>query len=314
MHYQKPPLTIPQQIIKLKERGLLLGDEARVTQYLNGIGYYRLSAYFLPFIDRNENQTNHCFLADTEFEQVLQLYIFDRKLRLIVMEAMERIEVAIRTQWANELTVSDNDAHAYMKPELFKDPWKHQKNMAKVAGELSGSSETFVTHYLSKYKQPYLPPTWAMAETLSFGSLSHWYANTADNKAKGRIAKSVGIPTVETMEGVLHALTLVRNTCAHHSRLWNRQFTKPIPYIKRLSQILQINESQGSSGGIQKQPSKKLFNYLVVTVHMMKTIQPSTQWQERLSEHLSQLNSQQQAATGFPADWQTHSFWSGENE
>jgi len=230
------------------------------------------------------------------------------------MEAIERIEVAVRTQWANELTIGNNDAHAYMKPELFKAPWKHQKNMAKVASELTSSSETFVAHYLKKYKHPYLPPTWAMAETLSFGALSHWYANTADNQLKGRVAKSVGIPTVETMEGVLHALTVVRNTCAHHSRLWNRQFTKPLPYIRKLSQVLQINESQGKSGEIQRQPSKKIFNYLVVIAHMMKTLQPSSHWRQRLTEHISQLNTQQQSSMGFPNDWQTHPFWSAEHE
>ncbi len=98
MNYAKPPLSILDQIALLKERGLLIQNEKRARHYLTYIGYYRFSAYWLSFeyLDKQGKRT-HRFKKGTSFDDVLGLYIFDRKLRLLVMEAMERIEVAIRT-------------------------------------------------------------------------------------------------------------------------------------------------------------------------------------------------------------------------
>ena len=185
MNYNKPPLSPRQHLNQLKQRGLLIDDEERVLQYLYHIGYYRLSAYFIPFENLDTPTIDHEFKGNTHFDDVLNLYIFDRKLRLLIMEAIERIEVAVRTQWADKLSVNNNDAHAFMLSEHFKDPWKHQKNLSKIANELKDSKETFVLHYREKYKQPFLPPIWAVVETMSFGALSHWFANTKDNQLKG---------------------------------------------------------------------------------------------------------------------------------
>lgn len=127
MNYSKPPLTPQDHLAQLKSRKLIINDDARVLQYLNHIGYYRLSAYFLPFMLRDNPTVEHEFKAVTNFDDILNLYIFDRKLRLLIMEAIERIEVAVRTQWADKLSVTNNDAHAFMVSAYFKDPWKHQK-------------------------------------------------------------------------------------------------------------------------------------------------------------------------------------------
>lgn len=308
--YQKTPLTSAAHITQLRRRGLDISDQEKAEKYLKTIGYYRLSAYFFPFIDRSFQNTNHNFIENTHFSQILDVYIFDRQLRLLVMEAIERIEVALRTMWANELSIKTNDAHAYMQSNNFKYPRKHQYNIEKVRTDISKSTETFITHYLAKYNNPALPPIWAMAETLSFGALSHWYADTKDNQLKQHIARSVGLPTVNVMEGVLHALTLVRNICAHHSRLWNRQLTKSLPNIRQLSDVLQLEYSQPHHG--QNQLSKKLYNYLVVIDHMMRCLQPKTQWRTRLKLHLQTLPFHHHHAMGFPENWQEHLFWGAE--
>lgn len=314
MLYAKPPLAIPEQVQLLKDRGMSIEDDERAARYLHSIGYYRLSAYLLPFINRSQNAQNHQLESGTRFEDVLQLYILDRKLRLIVLEAIERIEVAVRTCWANELSLKAQDAHAFMNPQHFKDPWKHQKNLSKVAHELKENNERFVRHYLDKYTHPYLPPIWAMAETLSFGALSHWYENTQNNKIKASVAKAVGLPTVEVTEGVLHALTLVRNTAAHHSRLWNRQFVKSLPNIKRLNKSLVIEQTNDKHGNTQLQPSKKLYNYLVVISHMMINIQPKTKWNQRLIELLQEFGQSKLEAMGFPNGWETKGVWRSHHE
>mgnify|MGYP000120838264 CR=1 FL=1 len=118
------------------------------------------------------------------------------------------------------------------------------------------------------------------------------------------IAKNMGLPTAEIIEGVLQPLALIRNICAHHGRLWNRHLVKKIPYIKKLEPVLKLRIN-----GDQKQPENTLYNYLVVTSHMMKKIQPASTWQERLSEKINEASKEQQKAMGFPNNWQQHPFW-----
>lgn len=307
--YRKPPLSITDQIAKLKTRGLELGDEQRVERYLHSIGFYRLSAYFIPFEDKSRTDIEHAFQGGTHFDDVLNLYIFDRELRLLVLEAMERIEVAARACWANALTLETGDAHAYMDMRHFKSPQKHLQQLNRVANDLEGSKEQFIEHYRKTYSDPFLPPTWAMVETLSFGALSHWYADTKSNRVKKPVANLLGMPSVELAEKVLEALTLVRNTCAHHSRLWNRRFTKQIPYIKKLGSELVIHEHENDEGVQQRQPDRRLYNYLVVMVHMMIRLQPGTSWPRRMAAHIDRLEPHQQSAMGFPEGWRTLSFW-----
>ncbi len=96
MLYSKPAVSIPDQITKLKARGLAFGDEAFAIHCLSNISYYRLRAYTYPFQDNT--QPNHPFTVPVSFEQIIELYVFDRKLRSMVFDAMEKIEIAIRTQ------------------------------------------------------------------------------------------------------------------------------------------------------------------------------------------------------------------------
>ena len=281
-----------------------INNESHTSHYLIIIGYYRLSNYFIPLeqLSAAANTHNHNIKDNADFENVLALYIFDRKLRLIVMEAIERIEVAVRTKWANALAEQTDDPHAFMQASNFKDPWSHQKQLAKVSSNLSNSREVFVTHYKEKYSSPYLPPIWAMVETLTLGELSKWLINTNDNAIKKEISQEIGLPTLDILEGVMQCISLIRNICAHHGRLWNRRIVKPLPNIKKLEGILEKEADRN-------QLKKELFNYLAVICHIMKTIQPQTSWLHRLSTHIQTLTPEQQAAMGFPQYWTENEFF-----
>ncbi|MCJ8269295.1 MAG: Abi family protein, partial [Psychrosphaera sp.] len=209
-------------------------------------------------------------------------------------------------QWANKLAETNQDPHAFMQSKHFKDPWSHQKKLAKVTNTFKESGEVFVKHYRDKYTNPFLPPIWAMVETLTFGELSQWFSNTADASIKKSIAKQFGLPTVEIMQSVMQSLSLIRNICAHHGRLWNRRLVKQLPYIRKLSTILQAE--LGSS-----QPKKEVYNYLVVMSVMMKAIQPDSTWQQHLKMHIQSASIEQQNAMGFAANWQQQTFWHSES-
>lgn len=311
MQYSKPPLSISEQAQLLLDRGMACDDRQRLEHYLSFIGYYRLSAYWLPFEQPSTDSAsrNHSFQSGTTFEQILALYIFDRKLRLLVMEAIERIEVAVRTRWASSLALQ-HGSHAYMDSSLFKSPWQHISDLARVAGDLHESSETFVAHYRQKYRDPYLPPIWAVVETMSLGALSRWIKSTKDNHVKREMAQALGMPTIEIMEQVLHALTPIRNICAHHARLWNRRFTLLIPNIRRLHGEIMTESIPTPDGQSQVQPTREIHNFLVIIRHLMKQINPGTSWDTRLIQHVRQLSDGQQRAMGFPHDWESRQPWS----
>lgn len=315
MNYAKAPLTSQEHLTNLQKRGLNISDHAKAAEYLEALGYYRLSAYFIPFELPNTelNRRNHNFKEGTQFQEVLSLYVFDRKLRLLVMEAIERIEVAIRSKWANELAQATNDPHAFMCNEYFINQWEHQRQLTRVANNIQNSSEVFVTHYLRKYSTPYLPPIWAMTETLTIGQLSKWVANTNNNPIKKSIALSLGIPTIEIFDSALQCISLIRNICAHHGRLWDRHLIKRLANFRKLNHVMQFypKEVHQKDGTIntQRHLANALYNYLVIISHVMLTIQPNTSWQQRLVEHLKTATDEQQIIMGFPNDWQEHSFF-----
>ena len=305
--YNKTPLSIAEQVQCLKKRNLIIIDDDHAVLHLSNIGYYRLSAYWLPYeqsANTGSNSRNHQFKANTTFNSVLDLYIFDRQLRLLIIEAIERIEVAVRAQWANSLSLLTKDPHAHLERSHFKDAWAHHKNISKIIHDTESSKETFVEHYRKTYNDPFLLPVLASVETMTLGELSRWYETTKNNRIKQPVAKALGMPTVEIMESVLHSLTLIRNICAHHARLWNRKMTMQLPNIKRLKSDIQTEDIIDKEGVIQRQPRREIYNYLIVLITMMKAINPTTSWTRRLMVHINKATPDQQIAMGFPSDWQ----------
>src|SRR5690242_13015559 len=129
--YDKRPLSISEQIERLTERGMQIPDRARVTHYLTHVSYYRLSGYWRLF-EITTAEDSHRLEDGTGFDQVLDLYIFDRELRLLVMDAIERIEISLRSQWGYVLSLS-HGAHAYLDPALFRGSADHAECLASLA-------------------------------------------------------------------------------------------------------------------------------------------------------------------------------------
>lgn len=303
MRYSKPPLSVSDQAQRLIERGMTVSDLPRTERYLKHIGYYRLSAYWLPFefpADPGASRT-HRFSSDVSFDRIVGLYVFDRKLRLLVLEAMERIEVSVRTQWASELSVRTDTAHPHLDPSMFKDFRTHVKDLHRLVQEVERSGEVFVKHYSDHYSEPGLPPIWACVETMSLGALSQWIKNTRHTETKKALMRSLGLPTVEILEKVLHTLTPVRNVCAHHARLWNRRFALSYPDIKKLAPRM--------VAPITTLEQHLLFNHLVILDHLMVAIQPGTSWTRRLLALLEEREPQELAWMGFPSDWRLREPW-----
>jgi abortive infection bacteriophage resistance protein len=146
---------------------------------------------------------------------------------------------------------------------------------------------------------------------MTLGGLSRWIASTNDNQVKREVAKTLGMPTIEILEQVLHALTPMRNICAHHARLWNRRFILLLPNIKRLRGQLVTETITTPSGETQQPLTREIYNFLVIIQYLMKHMSPNSSWGARLAQHIEPLSAEHKNAMGFPADWKTREPWAG---
>lgn len=289
MLYPKPALTFEQQLELLRQRGLSIQDSDRVLHWLRRVSYYHLSAYFLPFKD------GESFRPDANFDDIAGLYIFDRKLRLLVLDAIERIEVAIKTAITYEI------GHIYgsfghTDSANFSSEFDHAKFMIELMSEEQRAQETFARHFRQKYTAETHLPVWMATEFLSFGAVSKLYRSLSP-QIKQRIAAEYDVGD-QFLVSWLHALSYVRNVCAHHKRLWNRQFgIKP----KLPSRSLKWPHQVPDNG--------RLYCVLLILQHMLNVVSPNCHWKQRLFALLDQHSAVSLDAMKFPADWKRRAIW-----
>ena len=266
--FSKPFLTLDEQIDLLKSRGMLFRDESKAKYYIENLNYYRLVGYWLIF---EEDHTSHTFKENTYFEDILDLYIFDRELRLLLLDAIERIEVSIRSKLAYYLAESFG-SHALLKPDIFLCALKYSKTLDKLKSEIDrNSAELFIKHHFEKYKEE-LPPIWVCVEVMTLGQISNWLSNIKERKYRQIIAKSYGLDE-KILCSFLHHLTIIRNACAHHSRVWNKRFPLAFSLPKNPNEL---NKKFNTT------KQKYLYNTLVMCEYLMSIICEDTQWSIKL--------------------------------
>jgi abortive infection bacteriophage resistance protein len=291
--FSKPALTVEQQVDLLVSRGLKISDQDRANHYLRFIGYYRLSAYCIPFQYSVNDAGKHNFRADTSFEQILELYIFDRKLRLLVMDAVERIEVAVRAAISNVASVN-HGSHWFLSKEFFETNFDHLSFLEKLKKDISTNrSETFIQHYKNNYGDPELPPSWMIFEMLSLGTVSLIY-KFLKSELKKEIASIFSVH-YSILESWLHTLSYLRNLCAHHSRLWNRTFTIKPKILKECRTYISQNN--------------KFFAQTFVIVRLLRKISQDSHWEERLDHLLKEYSAIDASMMGFPKEWLPLPIW-----
>lgn len=295
MRFNKSPKTFDEQIDLLQSRGMVIDDRKTAHHYLSHLNYYRLTAYWLPF---EADHASHTFKSGTNFNAVLNLYVFDRELRLLILDAIERIEVSLRTQWAYHLA-HEYGAHAYLDPAIARNRVWWQNNLDSLHDAITRTDEQFIKHYQRTYTDPPTPPIWAVSEVLSLGALSRWLTNLKPKRTRATIAA-----VYQLDEGVLQAfirhITYIRNLCAHHSRLWNRRLTvtMQLPRTKPYELVANFNVSQ----------DRRIYNTLVMLAWFLDCISPDHHWKTRLQDmiHRHEINP---ALMGFPKDYKQRSIW-----
>ena len=296
--YVKQPLSINQKIKFLRTQGLTIDNQDTAYHALSVVGYYRLSGYLLPFkLPHNNDQTPRKFKSGSSFDQIWQLYQFDRELRLLVIDTIEKIEVAFRTAIA-DTTSMRLDPFWYIDKNHYKDAKHYSLLMNQIQKVISDKYELFIKHYLRKYTNPDYPPIWMIIETLSFGTCSKLFANIKRIEHKKAICESLGYPPI-IIESWMHALTYTRNLCAHHARLWNRWLVY-IPLIPK-------NDSARKYFYTTKNYKFHLVAY--VLYKLLQQIAPKSPWREKLYKLFEKYECFPGPAMGFTNNWREDPFW-----
>jgi abortive infection bacteriophage resistance protein len=300
--YTKRATSVKEQIELLASRGLIVHNHEEADLFLQFVSYYRLSGYFFHFQKRDGTESGNNFLPGISFQKIKNIYIFDRELRLLVMDAIERIEVGFRTQLINVMS-QKLGPHWFMDSRHFID-YNHSDLIhkldevvreyaeAKRRGRPKG--ELFIDHYAAKYNDPKYPPCWMLAEVLSLQTWSVIYSRLKYRDSQKTIAGAFGVSN-EVLASWLHCMTYLRNLCAHHGRLWRRIFTiKPMKAVAYQQQL---------------RDNGKFYAQAVILFVLLKKVSPKTEWAKRMAELFSRHPDVCPKEVGFPADWGNDSFW-----
>ncbi len=274
---------------------MTVDDRGVAERTLTHVGFHRLGSYWQPFESKTPGKHRNRFAIGTQFRVILSRYLFDQRLRSHLMEAFSFIEVSIRTQWAHQLAHEfKHGDYAHQNSTLFNR--YHASNLA----ELQRSYEHITNQKGPEFKSKSI---WGVIHVMSFGQLSKWYSNLRDRAVRKAISETYGIDQ-SVLPSALQQLTAVRNICAHHERLWNITLNTGIKIPTRLA----IHPE--NVGAFNHQDRHKIYNALVMTIHLMEVITPNGDWPKRLvrikEEHQSNVPEDQM---GFPVNWKTLDLW-----
>ncbi len=279
---EKIPATVDEQIAILKKRGCVVKDENFARETLRYINYYRISNYFEPF-----SVSKHKYEEGTTFEKIMQIYEMDRKLRSVLIAALEEIEIALRASVSNYHALKYG-ALGYLNPNTFDRSHNHQSFISRVNHLIDcGEERAFVRHYNSKYGGKF--PLWVVMELFSFGTLAFFFKDmhTADKKT---LANEYYGCSPSEMDNWIFCLNELRNYCAHYNRLYGNHF----PVLPKTPK------------NFEPELKDDVFGYLIV---MKQLYHNHENWNERIVKPISRMlkkNSQviRLSDIGFPEGWE----------
>ena len=295
----------------------MVTDQAKATLHLQRIGYGRLAPYWQPFQQlvpdpndaRRTVRTNQ-FRAGAEFRHVVDLYLFDKQLRFLLLDVIERIEVALRVDLAHALGKRDLYAHhstvfldAHRANQMMAGGGtRHQNWLAKADGAIARSKEDWVKEFYATYRPPV--PIWMAVEAWDFGTLS-WLLEMAHPNDRAAIAKRYGL-LPNTLVSWIKSLAFVRNISAHHARLWNAGIINQplVPKQFEAPQLVHI--------GNELERRTRVYGAAAVASYFVRRINPGTSWPSRMKAHWHAFPAMPfaiPAQGGFLQGWNQEAVW-----
>lgn len=310
--------TIEEQLAVFRERGMSF-RKSQASQWLENVSYYRLSAYSYPYRTHSPHPDQprlDDFVRGTRFADVVQLYEFDRKLRTLIHDGVERIEVALRTQLGE--VIGAIDPLAYKDASNFRPTFKHNDWLKTANGRVKRlrAQSASIQHHDREYGGEL--PIWVLTDLLDFADCSKLYDGLY-SRDQWIIARKLGLEidvaklSQSQREAVkkhhplarwFEQLTIVRNTTAHHGRVWNQSFT---PTNTSGLKTLQIFSS------LPDGQSERIYGALAVMTVLLNEISPGNTWAQKVRSlvegSFQTLKFRNTSEMGFPKGWEHEEIW-----
>ena len=295
--YTKPALDIPAQLFLLESRGLGIEDVAFARRALENVSYYRFSAYLYPFRRKDGSDG---FIPGTTFNQCWQYYRFDRRLRVCVLDAIERVEVAVRTRIANHLSLKYGP-FAYRDPSVYADSvneTRFNELLTFIDTETRKSKEDFVEHFRQTYDTSNGLPLWMAVEVMTFGNVLTLF-RLMKKQDKQAIAKSLG-SNEHVFESWLTHLNYIRNICAHHGRLWNRKYA--------VNPLIPSKDPKWHEADFPVNATR-IYSTLCILKTLLDVVAPQSRWRQRFCTLLAEFPCIHRISMGIPDGFENSAIW-----
>lgn len=303
MIFDKCPFTFEEQADRLLSRGLV-ADKAALVERLQATNYYRLTSYLYTFREDGERYRN-----GTTLEKVLELYRFDHGLRILLLDAIETIEVHARTQLAYHFAHT-HGAFAYLDRKNFPNfeddgqqsledfiEWERRLRQQVRRSQEKRGREDFIVHFFSKYGDEHdMPPIWMMVELMDFGSVLSFYRGVATDLRRN-LADGLGVHHKVALNWLL-ALNTVRNRCAHHARLWNWNLGYPTTILERNPHWRALSKAD-----------RKIAAVLHICRHWLEKANVGHHWTQRVEKHFANFAEVDIEAMGLVPGWTQREVW-----
>ncbi len=243
-------ITLDEQIALLRSRGMIISDEEKAKEVLFDVGYYRLGFYWFPFEETypNKNNRTHKFNSGADFDDAVNLYYFDFKLRNILLKYLSRIEINFKT------CLTYIVSNAYPKsPTWFVDPSVVNKKQISTFDEKVYTTKFKQTGVIAYHHKTHIndkyAPAWKTLEFMTFGSAISLYCALNDDTLKEKVSKHYNINKIAVFENYIKLILDIRNTCAHGDILYD---FAPIKSIRKGPALMKgVGESQNLFGAIK---------------------------------------------------------------
>jgi abortive infection bacteriophage resistance protein len=303
--YNKLPKSFEDQVKLLKSRGLHFENEKKAEKILQFVSYNRLSNYWYPFLE--EPKAEEIFKPNTSFDTIFSIYQFDSELRTLTFQAIEQIEIAVRTQIIYHLSHKHSSGFWYENSGVFKNYPQYVNFLSKITINTEESKQEFILKYRDKYQQ-FLPPSWKAFEIITFNSLLFILKNVADYKDIIPVAKSFGL-NHEVFISWVETLVYIRNICAHHSRLWNIILTISPVWPKNTSKNWVDRWENIPSNTNTRDKVLKTYTVFCMITYLHSHINPYSNFKAQLKKLIEDFSEVDINYMGFPENWESQPLW-----
>ena len=277
----------------LCKRKMVIQDPLRAQRKLTQVGYYRLSGYWYTARkfdwvdgatpeDKKIKKVQNEFHAGTTFEDVFGLYLFDKHLRIEISDAIERIEIFLRTIIAHE--IGRISPTAYLdKKQFSRDAFNPESKipnyddwLERHTKLLDESKEDCIIHYRNR-EQPV--PIWVACEVWDFGTMSRFFSMLT-GKNQDMICNRIDIDSRNALENWLINLNGIRNRCAHHSRVFNKPNLRGLILPRKgYFNLLELGRNE----------KNRLYGLITVMWFLLKQIGNNSKWIYRIADLIDNM-------------------------